>query len=135
MKQLETKINSHLRNSVRCCIATGRICDHYNQRDSAARQTNKRIVNMIIYLDTGKQCTLAGMGEMYDNFVNTGEVSTFNGMITKPANSKDKHFEEAPLRVMSFSDIYDNVFEEFSKCMTNSHIISTYNWFFMSMLI
>ena len=78
-----------------------------NQRLSAAglpeRQTNLNIV-----LDTGKQCTVSGVGEMYEEFLRTGILKYFTGWGTKPAGSEDSHFEEAPLRIMTFADTYGN---------------------------
>ena len=77
---------------------------------------------MMVFLDTGKQCTFAGMGPMYDKFLEMGEIEGFTGFGTTPAMSHQGHFNEAPLRIMTFSDTYGNVHDDFSKRTINSSL-------------
>ena len=75
-----------LRNTICHGIATGRIADHLNERILASSLL-KRNTNIVIMIDTGKQCTIAGFGKSYEEFMRTGN---FTGCGTKPANYSDR---------------------------------------------
>ena len=107
VSELETKIQSMLRSTIRNGIATVRLADHLNERLLVAGLP-KRETNFNAVIDTGKQCTVSGIGKMYDQFLETGVLKDFTGWGTKPALSQDSHFAEAPLRLMTFADTYGN---------------------------
>ena len=117
------KIHSHLRNLVRCSIATGRFADRCNERIADAQNSEKKVVNMIFFSDTGKQCTIAGMGPIFENFLQTGDLNLkdLTGFGTSPATSTQEHFDEASFRIMNFADTYGNVHADFSKCKIAFH--------------
>ena len=101
-------MHSHLRTAIRYSIATARIADEYNQRISAANDLPKREVNMQFILDTGRQSSLAGFGKMFDNFLETNEMSNFTGYDMIPATTDKEHFDEAPIRKFAFVDTFDD---------------------------
>ena len=80
----------------------------------------KRFTNIMLFLDTGKQCTIAGFGKIFDEFLKSGKVINFTGFGTTPARYEDEHFEEAPLRLMSFSETFGNMHYDCSNsiCLT-----------------
>ena len=101
-------MQSHLRTCVRFGIGTGRIAQHYNERISATLNI-KRLTNILLAIDTGKQCTISGFGKVYDEFMRTGVVKNYTGCGTIPATCDEEHFDEAPLRIMSFADTFGNM--------------------------
>ena len=54
----------------------------------------------------GKQCTFAGHGKAYDEFMKTGVLQGFTGYGQKPTSCKDPHFNEVQLRYMTFAQTY-----------------------------
>ena len=46
---------------------------------------------------------------MYDHFMQTGEVKNFTGIGTVPVKFAEEHFNEAPLRVMTFAQTFGNM--------------------------
>ena len=109
MKQLESKIQSHLKTSIRYCIATARIAEEYNKRIYAGDNGIQREVNMQFIFDAGNQSTLAGFGKMYDEFLRSGEIVHFSGKGTNVTTSVQAHFEVAALRKMNFVDTFDGI--------------------------
>ena len=91
------------------CNGIGTICiaEHLNRRLLASGLPPRK-TNLNILIDTGKQCTVSGMGEAHDTFKQMGYLQNFTGYGTKPAVSGDSHFSEAPLRLMTFFDTYGN---------------------------
>ena len=126
VKQLEKKIQSHLRTAIWYGIGTGWLADEWNLRLLPAI-TYKRDVNIISLIDTGKQCTIAGMGKVFEKFLETGKIKDFTGFGLVPAKYSDEHFSEAPLRVMSFAESYSEMQYTCKKsnsylfCHTNTH--------------
>ena len=104
---MESKIQTHLRSSIRYCIATARIADEYNKRISAGNNILKREVKMQFIFDSGTQSTLAGFGEMYEEFLKSGKILDFSGKGTNVATSKQSLFDVVPLRKMNFVDTFD----------------------------
>ena len=103
-----------LRNTIQNGIATGHIADHLNERILAASLL-KCYTNIVLMIDTGKQCTIAGSGKAFDDFKRTGVLKNFTGFGTNPATYSDSHFQEAPLRFMTFAETYDNKKTKYSK--------------------
>ena len=60
-------------------------------------------------LDSGNQTTHSGMGESYENFVNTGQLTGFTGCGSAPATKADDHFEDAPIRTMTFAETFGDM--------------------------
>ena len=50
---------------------------------------------MQFIFDSGKQSTLAGFGQMFENFLQTATISNFTGKGQSPATVKQGHFHEA----------------------------------------
>ena len=75
---------------MRCSIATGRFAHQFNLKIAQATETEQKIVNVMFFLDTGKQCTLAGTGPMYDHFMKTGEIRGYTGFGTRPATFNEE---------------------------------------------
>ena len=66
-------------------------------------------VNIVILINTGRQCTITGFGPMYDKFLETGEIKDFTGFGKIPATSSNPHFEDASVCLMNFIDSCGNV--------------------------
>ena len=107
VSEIETKIQSMLRSTIRNGIGTICLAKHLNAR-LMALGLPERETNLNIVIDTGIQCTLAGSGKCYEKFKNTGTITSFTGCGQKPALSKDSHYSQAPLRLMTFVDMYGN---------------------------
>ena len=108
MKQLETKLQSHLRTSIRYSIATARIADEYNQRISLSTGMSKKEVNMQFILDTGTQSSLAGFGQMYEDFLQSNMIGDFTGKGQKAVTIDKEHFDVAPIRKFTFKNTFDD---------------------------
>ena len=67
-----------MKTSFRYGIATKRLCDSYNDRASAFDGPKKN-AGVLMIIDTGTQCTIAGSGEIYEKFEQTGVVEGYNG--------------------------------------------------------
>ena len=115
MRQLREKIQSHLRNAIRCSIATGRFAEELNRHISQATGIDQDLVHMMFFLDAGKQSTMVGMGRMYEEFLKSGKLEGYSGFGTRPAEFNEEHYDEAPLRIMTFSNTYGNVMSEVAK--------------------
>ena len=109
-----------LRNAIRKRIETGRLADNLNSRIFESSLL-RRLTNICLLIDTGKQCTIAGFGQAFEEFQSTGILSNFTGSGQKPATNKDPHFDEASLHIMTFSDTYDNVCEKYSESKIYKH--------------
>ena len=117
---MQKKIQSHLRTCIRYGIATGRIADNYNERIANSTKMVKKMAGIMICIESGSQCTLAGYGPIFDKFMETGKIENFSGFGNIPAHSKQEHFHEAPLRVMTFANTYNDNFKEFRKSKHHS---------------
>ena len=75
----------------------------------------------MLLMDNGKQCTISGLGPMFEEFLRSGEVKHFTGFKCVPAKFHEEHFEEAPLRIMSFADTYGNMHYDCSQSFCSFH--------------
>ena len=96
-----------LRSTIQNGISTTRLADHLNDR-LLSSGLMKRFTNLVIMIDTGKQCTLAGCSKSYEEFKKTGVLKNFTGYGQRPALFHEAHFNEAPLRLMTFGQTYGN---------------------------
>ena len=71
----------------------------------------------MLLLNTGKQCTISGIGQVFEDFLKTGNISNFTGFGTEPAKSHEQHYQEAPLRIMTFAQTYGNMHYDCSQSM------------------
>ena len=61
----------------------------------------------VVTIDTGQQCTLAGCGEMYDEFKRSGIIKNYTGHEEGPVDFYDrKSFHNAPCYTMKFDTSY-----------------------------
>ena len=56
-------------------------------------------------------------GKSFEEFLKSGELKNFSGFQTVPAKYHEEHFEEAPLRIMSFADTYGNMYYDCTQSM------------------
>ena len=105
ISQLQKKTQSQLRSCVRYGIGTARIADHCNKRIFKASKI-KREADFLMFVDTGKQCTISGQGKLFQEFLETGKIGNFSGKSTIPAKFSEEHFDEAPFRIMAFADSF-----------------------------
>ena len=54
----------------------------------------------------GAQATLAGVGEVFEKFLETGILEGFTGCGQCPAKFDEEHFEDSPLRIMTFAESF-----------------------------
>ena len=60
----------------------------------------------IMILDTGKQCSIAGCGKIFDDFLKYGHVKNYTGYGQKPKTFYDKNFKTADCRIFKFDQTY-----------------------------
>ena len=72
-------------------------------------------------IDTGKQCTIAGFGKVFEDFMRKGIVKNFMGCGTVPASFHEEHYDEALLWVMSFAQTFGNMHYD---CCQSKYVIS-----------
>ena len=75
----------------------------------------------MLLIDTGKQCTIAGFGKVFEEFMRNGTVKNFTGCGTVPASFHEEHYDEALLRVMSFAQTFGNMYYD---CRQSMYLIS-----------
>ena len=105
MSELRTRIESHLRTTIRYAIATGRIAHYYNNKLLGADK-NDRKVNIFMHLDTGKQSTVSGLGKIYEEYKKTGKIANYTGYGLAPVEFGDEDFDSAPYRKIDFDETY-----------------------------
>ena len=104
-KELTTKLSSTLLTGLREGLASIRIADYLNQKLEDQGDENVESGTLMI-LDTGKQCSIAGCGKIFDEFVRSGKVKYFTGYGQKPKTFYVKNFETADCRIFKFDQTY-----------------------------
>ena len=64
VKELKTKIQSHMKTTFCYGIATKRLCDALNERVLGAAKIKKKS-GVVMLIDTGDQSTISGSGEIF----------------------------------------------------------------------
>ena len=96
-------MSSTLLTSLREGLACIRIADFLNAKLNAQDTGDS---GAVIILDTGKQCSIAGCGKMFEEFLRSGQVQGFTGYGQKPKTFYDKNFETADYRLFKFDQTY-----------------------------
>ena len=102
---MQRRIYSSLCSTVRVGFNTVRLADIYNERTRELGE-KKRNAGHISIVDTGKQTTISGSGEIFEIFQKTGLIKKFSGFGTKAMTFFDENFTRAPLRKMNFDETY-----------------------------
>ena len=95
-----------LRTCIRYDIGTTRIADHLYERLFKASEIPKKDTNVVILIDTSGLATVSGVGKVYENFLKTGVLENFTGYGMRPAKFDEPHFEDAPIRMMTFAESF-----------------------------
>ena len=93
---MKGKLVSTILTSLHEGIAATRIADFLNVQLKILGQVN-RTPGAVMAIDTGEQCTISGVGPIYDNFLRTGKLMSYSGFGTEASTFHDKDFETAPL--------------------------------------
>ena len=104
-KELRTKLSSTLLTGLREGLASIRIADFLNQKLTEDGEDIPSAGGLMI-LDTGKQCSIAGYGKLFEEFLSSGKVTEFTGYGQKPKTFYDKNFETSPCRIFNFDQTY-----------------------------
>ena len=91
--------------SLREGIAATRIADFLNDQLRLLGKINGS-AGAVIALVTGEQCTISGVGPMYDDFLKTGKLRNYSGFGQEATTFYDKDFESAPLRIMKYDETF-----------------------------
>ena len=107
MPELERKILSALCTSIREGIASLRIADFLRQKLADLGKEMRGVSGGIFLIDTGEQCTIGGVGEIFDDFRWTGKIVNYTGYGGEPATMYDKkNYHTAPCSIMNFDETY-----------------------------
>ena len=102
VRELKNKIEMHIKTCIRYGYATQKLCEAYNSR--VGQSSGKS--GFGVYIDTGRQSTIAGAGKMYADYQKTGLLQGFTGCGITPTPFKNANSDEAPIRLMTFVDTY-----------------------------
>ena len=81
------------------------IADFLNEQLRMLGKNNKP-AGAVIAIDTGEQCTISGVGPMYDEFLWTDKFMDYSGFGEEATPFYDKDFEEAPLRIIKYDETF-----------------------------
>ena len=91
--------------SLREGLAATRIADFLNEQLRMLGQVNKP-AGAVIALDTGEECTIAGVGPMFDEFLRIGKLINYSGYGGEATTFYDHNFEQAPFRLMKYDETF-----------------------------
>ena len=60
----------------------------------------------VLLIDTGKQCSLAGYGKIFDAFRRSGKIMHYTGYGNEPKSYYDKNFDTALYRIFKFDQTF-----------------------------
>ena len=86
-------------------LASTRIAEFLNEQLKILDQTNGQ-PGAVMLLDTGEQCTIAGVGPIFDKFLKTGKLMSYSGFGTEASTFEDKDFETVPLRLINYDETF-----------------------------
>ena len=86
-------------------IAATRIADFLNDQLKLIGQVNGP-AGALIAVDTGQQCSISGVGPIYDNFICTGKLMGYSGYGTEASTFHDSDFETTPLRIINYDQTF-----------------------------
>ena len=86
-------------------IAVTRIADFLNDQLKIIGQINGP-AGALIAVDTGEQCSISGVGPIYENFLRTGKLMNYSGFGTEASTFHDSDFETAPLRIINYDETF-----------------------------
>ena len=72
---------------------------------------------VVIAIDTGAQCSIAGFGKMFDEFMWMKSLSNYTGHDRQPASFKDPNFEVALIRLVNFDETFHKMPYDVRKSM------------------
>ena len=96
LNQVKGKLFSTIMTSLYEGIAATRIADFLNEQLRVLGKINGT-AGAVLVVDTGEQCTILGVGPMYDEFLRTGRLTNYSGYGQEATTFHDKDFESAPL--------------------------------------
>ena len=60
----------------------------------------------MIILDLGNGCRIGGMGNIFDNFIDSKELSGYTGEGSKFASVEDDDYEDAVVQIVRFDQTF-----------------------------
>ena len=91
--------------SLREGIAATRIADFLNQQLKLLGQINGP-AGALIAVDTGEQCSISGVGPIYEHFIQTGKLMNYSGYGTEASTFHDNDFNTASLRIVNYDETF-----------------------------
>ena len=80
INELKKRLLSTILTSLREGLAAIRIAEYLNEKlKSMGIANDSGPAGGVLFIDTGEQSSLAGIGKIYDNFLRTGEIKNYTG--------------------------------------------------------
>ena len=102
---MKGKLFSTIMTALKEGIAVTRIVDFLNDQLKIIGQINGP-AGALIAVDTGEQCSISGVGPIYENFLRTGKLMNYSGFGTEASTFHDSDFETAPLRIINYDETF-----------------------------
>ena len=105
--ELETKLNSTLCTSIREGLASIRIAEFLNRKLISLGKNAKGTPSAVLWINTGAQTTLAGVGEMFEELKTTGKILKKVPFDEEPTELYDrKYYHTSEYRLMKFDETF-----------------------------
>ena len=98
-------MQSKMLTSLREGLASIRMAEFLN-RIMQSRGEENVDTGCILLLKTGKQCTVAGSGNIFKHFQETGNLENYGGPSAQPVTFYDEDFESAQYRIFKFDQTF-----------------------------
>ena len=102
---MKQKIQSKLLTSLREGLSAIRLSDYLN-KIFTSRGENVEDNGCIMLLKTGAQCTVSGMGKIFEQFKESGKIEQYGGPSHQPVTFYDDDFEHAAYRILNFDQTF-----------------------------
>ena len=99
-------------------VASTQVADYYDQILQNSGDSFG-LSECFMAVKVGDQCTISGCGNIFDNFMETGEISNYLGYAKKPVRFFEDNFDKAPFRMMKYDQTFDKMPYDCRKSMLN----------------
>ena len=89
-------------------IAATRVADCYNDKITNLGHEFGP-TGCVMVVDTGEQCTVAGCGPMFEQFLWSGKIKNYTGYGEEPTRFYEDNFDKSPFRIMKFDQTFDKM--------------------------
>ena len=85
-----------------------RVAKEYHRRRNEISGVPIPNIGGVMCIDTGSQCSLSGVGKIYNDFKRTGSIAGYSGFGSAPVPSAHPNYAEAPYTEVRFRDTFAN---------------------------